>query len=201
MTLLLLFMVSQVPAAAATRVFGCNGPFTPDLTEQRLVETYGAANVRAGDVYVGEGFSEPGAVVFPDSPADRIEIVWRDGEKRARPRFVRVNSQGSRWKTTDQIGMGSDLKSIEQINGRPFRLFGFGWDHSGSVASWAGGRLEGAETAGCLIRVALRPPGDGNWPAAWQQVVGDREFSSGHPAMQQLNPRVYMLLLGFPRQD
>ena len=187
---------------AASRTFGCAGPFTPELTEQRLIEIYGAVNVRAGEVYVGEGFSEPGAVVFPDSPLDRIEIVWTDGEKRAKPRFVRVKSPSSRWKTADLITIGSDLKSIEQINGRPFRLFGFGWDYSGSVSSWAGGRLERRETAGCRIRVALQPPGGAEgWPAVWEQVVGDREFSSGHPVMQQLNPRVYQLVLGFSRQD
>jgi hypothetical protein len=152
-------------------------------------------------VYVGEGFSEPGAVLFHDSPADRIEIVWSDGDKRARPRFVRVRSKSSRWKTADGITIGSDLKSIERINGRPFRLFGFGWDYSGSVSSWAGGSLERGETPGCLLRVALRPPGDGNWPAVWQQVVGDREFSSGHPAMQELNPQVYQLVLDFVKQD
>jgi hypothetical protein len=199
-TLLLLVMVSQAPAAATSRVFGCQGPFTPDLTEQRLIEIYGAANVRTGDVYVGEGFSEPGAVVFPDSSSDRIEIVWSNGEKRAMPRFVRVNSKSSNWKTTDLITIGSDLKSIERINGRPFRLFGFGWDYSGSVASWAGGRLEREETAGCRVRMAMRPPGGAEgWPAVWQQVLGDREFSSGHPAMKQLNPQVYQLVLGFSR--
>ena len=201
-SLLLLFVVSQAPAGEASRVFGCDGPFSPSLTEQRLIETYGAANVRAGEVYVGEGFSEPGATVFPDSPLDRIEIVWSDGEKRAKPRFVRVRSTSTRWKTADLITIGSDLKSIERINGRPFRLFGFGWDYSGSVSSWAGGRLERGETAGCRMRVALLPPGGAEgWPAIWQQVLGDREFSSGHPAMQQINPRVYQLVLGFSKQD
>ena len=198
-TLLLLFIVSQAPDGATSRVFGCQGPFTSDATERRLIEVYGAVNVRAGHVDVGEGFSEPGAIVFPDSPVDRIEIVWSDGVKRARPRFVRVKSTSSNWKTTDLITIGSDLKSIERINGGPFRLFGFGWDYSGSVSSWARGRLERGETTGCRIRVALRPPGEGEWPAVWQQVIGDREFSSGHPAMQQLNPRVYQLLLTFPK--
>ena len=200
-TLLVLVMLGQTLAAEQSRVFGCNGPFTPDLTEQRLIEIYGAANVRAGDVYVGEGFSEPGAVVFPDSPPDRIEVVWSDGEKRAMPRFVRVRSKSTRWKTADLITIGSDLKSIERINRRPFRLRGFGWDYSGSVTSWAGGRLEREETAGCRIRVALQPGGEGEWPSIWQQVLGDREFSSGHPAMQQLNPQVYELVLGFSRHD
>jgi hypothetical protein len=199
-TLLLLVMVSQAAAAPATREFGCHGPFTHDLTEQRLIEIYGAANVRAGEMYVGEGFSEPGAVVFPDSPSDRIEVVWSDEKERAFPRFVRVQHKGTRWRTIDGISIESDLKTIERVNGRPFRLRGFGWDYSGTVSSWSGGRLERGETAGCRMRVALLPPGGAEgWPAVWQQVIGDRAFSSGHPAMQQLNPRVHRLFLTFPK--
>jgi hypothetical protein len=32
-----------------------------------------------------------------------------------------------------------------------------------------------------------------------RQVVGQREYASGHPAMQKLNPTVYELLLQYAR--
>jgi hypothetical protein len=185
---------------ASSRMFGCAGPLTADLTEQRLVEVYGATNVRSGDVDVGEGFSEPGATIFPDSPSDRVEVVWSDGTARARPRFVRITEKKTAWQTIDGMTVGSDLKTIERINRRPFRLRGFGWDYSGTVTSWSGGHLERRDTPRCLVRLRLMPEGD-NWPDIWQQVVGTAEFSSGHPAMQQLNPRVTHLLLTFPGKD
>lgn len=198
--LVLALMLGQ-ETPAPSRVFGCGGPFTADLTEQRLIEIYGAANVRPGDVYVGEGFSEPGAVVFPDSPSDRIEVVWSDEKQRARPRFVRVKEKNSQWRTADGISVGSELKSIERINGRPFRLSGFGWDGSGTVMSWTGGHLERRETAACRLRVALTPSGEEGPSPVSRQVIGAREFSSGHPAMQQLNPRVYQLVLMFDQRS
>ena len=197
--LVLALMLGQ-ETAASSRVFGCGGPFTADLTEQRLIEIYGAATVRPGDVYVGEGFSEPGAVVFPDSPSDRIEVVWSDEKHRARPRFVRVKENNTQWRTADGISVGSELKSIERINGRPFRLSGFGWDGSGTVTSWSRGLLERRETDGCRIRLRLRPPDQDARPLVSRQVTGARDFSSGHPAMQELNPSVRELLLSFDQR-
>ena len=199
LVLVALALLLAQKTTATSRVFGCGGPFTAELTERRLIEIYGAANVRAGEVYVGEGFSEPGTVIFPESPADKVEVVWSDEKARAKPRFVRVKEPRSQWRTADGIGIGSDLKSIERINGRPFRLRGFGWDYSGGVSTWSGGKIESHESTGCVLRPRLMPEGE-NWPPVWQQVVGSREFSSGHPAMQELNPRVRQLLLGFDQQ-
>jgi len=31
----------------------------------------------------------------------------------------------------------------------------------------------------------------------YQAILGDRYFSSGHPAMQKLNPRVYEMIVFF----
>ena len=89
-TLVALLVVLQGVSVSNSRLFGCEGPFAGDLTEQRLIDVFGAANVRPDEIYVGEGFTESGAIVFPDSPAERIEIVWADADKRASPRFVRV---------------------------------------------------------------------------------------------------------------
>ena len=198
---LIALLLAQDATIVASRMFGCSGRFTADLTEQRLIEIYGTQNVRPGDIYVGEGFTEPGATVFPDSAADRIEVVWSDGKKRAAPRFVRVKEKFTRWRTVDGVSIGTDLKTIERINRRPFRLRGFGWDNSGALSSWSGGRLDQQDTPGCRVSLRALPPGEGPWPGVWEQVVGTAEFSSGHPAMQQLNPRVTELFLVFPKKD
>ena len=195
--LLLLLLASQTGSVAESRVFGCEGPFTADLTEAKLVSIYGAANVRSGDVHFAEGLSEPGAVVFPDAPEDRIEVFWRDAATRTNPRVIRVTGRQSRWRTRDGITIGSDLKAIERTNRRPFRLLGFGWDYGGTVMSWGAGQLALLDATPCRVRIRLTPP-EG---LAFKELIGERQFSSGHPAMQKLNPRVYELLLLFDPGD
>ena len=68
--------------------------------------------------------------------------------------------------------------------------------------SWASGLLEQQAGAGCRIRARLSI-GDrveresvGPW---YGQVRGETEFSSGHPAMQALNPAVYEVFVEYAR--
>src|SRR4029079_1807421 len=42
----------------------------------RLKARFGAKNVISQGVVVGEGMEEPGAVIFPNDPERRLEIVW-----------------------------------------------------------------------------------------------------------------------------
>ena len=194
--LLVLALSSQESGFATSRVLGCADPFTPELTERRLIEIYGAANVRAGDVYVGEGNYDSGTIVFPDSQEERIEVLWHDPKMRVNPAAIRFGRGATHWRSATDITIGTDLKTIERLNGRPFRLLGLAWDYQGTVMSWRGGRLSKQDGRGCRVRMRFRPGGD-EWPAIATQVSGEREFSSGHPAMQQLNPRVYELWLSF----
>jgi hypothetical protein len=64
--------------------------------------------------------------------------------------------------------------------------------------SWSGGVLEKLSSEPCELRARLSP-GDISGEVAlhkWsRQVGGERQFSSGHPAMQALNPAVYELFI------
>src|SRR6185436_1494412 len=109
-----------------------------------------------------------------------------------------------RWRTSSGITLGTDLKTVEKLNGRPFRLAGLAFDAQGTVVSWRGGRLEAQDSVDCHVGVRLRveAPGNGAASAALErQVTGDKDFSSGHPAMQALNPAAYELFLWFGRRQ
>jgi hypothetical protein len=69
-------------------------------------------------------------------------------------------------------------------------MAGFGWDYSGTVTSWRGGKLESVN--GRLI-VRLYPPSG----AYTEEVTGDSDFSSSLPVLQRLNPIVYELIHEF----
>ena len=87
---------------------------------------------------------------------------------------------------------------LERINRKPFRLAGFDWDYSGTVLSWNSGVLEGVFGSEGRKKVFLRliystDPA----PPEHRAVQGDRSFSSGHPAMQKINPHVYQMIFIF----
>lgn len=187
--------------------FSCS-TFSPDTSEAQLVRQFGSANVRTGPVAGGgaEGDYTQGTVMFPETIDAKVEILWKNRESKSAPSLVWIHGSRSRWRSPEGITLGSHLNMVERVNRRPFRMAGFGFDGSGTVTSWSEGQLAAPDGAGCRMRLSLdnrfetAPVSNdaGAIRALSRQVMGDRQyFSSGHPAMQALNPQVYRMLLEY----
>lgn len=181
------------------------GPITSNTTRADLARFFGAKNVQDGDIVGSDGGHEPGTLVFADEPNASLSVLWKDETPDARVRSV-VFCQGSeaaeacRWRTEDRISFGTDLKTLERINGRKFRLHGFDWGYGGLISSWDGGRLErlSAECGRLTLRVdpAAAPASDER-SALIAEVEGEDEFWSSDRAMRALNPRVDHIAMSF----
>jgi len=177
------------------------GLLTATASAADLIAAYGADNVRDEPYPLGEGESEPGTAIFPDDPAKRVLILWNDLEKKAMPLAARIDGAGSQWKTAEGLTVGTTLKLVEELNGKPFLLYGFGWDYGGQLVDSNGGALkdlphedpEGGFRGGALL-LTFQPD-----PAAdASEVLGDGTFSSDHPTMQALDPKVSTIIVNFP---
>lgn len=194
---LLVLTVQAAAGAADTRSLDCQSSFPASSSAKLLEDRFGRDQVSRVDIEVGEGQVERGTVLFGSTPNARVEILWKDAAGQRNPRVVRIRGDASTWRAAGSLALGDDLRSVERRNGRPFLLAGFGWDCGGTQLSWSGGRLESAASAACAVRIRLAPrrtPYTGRWE---EQVQGDREFSSSHPAMQALNPRIYEIWLQY----
>ena len=177
-----------------------SGAITASTTRRDLVNRFGARNVSDGDIDVGEGETAPGTTVFAGDSTRAIEILWKDPKTKRSPDTLTIKGKASRWKAAHGISLGTSLKDLERINGKPFVLSGFGWDYSGTVYSWENGVLskdfEGHGSVILRLDTDLVPP---NLPEPdYDHVSGDASFSSSNPAMQNINPRVYEILWKFP---
>ena len=179
------------------RTLDCDSTFAPDITTEYLVKIFGSANVTHTQVDVGEGIRAFATVLYANVPELRAEVYWKDPESMREPRLVRVQRSASKWLTYGGLSIGTDLLTVEKVNRKPFRLAGFAWDYGGTVLSWSGGALAASTSSPCRLVVRLAPELDSSVQDSlpYRQVQGDREFSSGHPAMQALNPQIYELLL------
>ena len=168
--------------------------FPADLSEADLIRRYGQENVTRARVS-GADDSEDGAVVFDGSPK-QLEIVWWDPEVRSQLSWVGSHAGNSPWRTPNGISIGMDLLDLERRNGWPFRLRGLvGPEGLGVIESWGQGRLRAAGDDGCTVRVNLQPANDRRIDSALYRQVSRGNFSSGHPAMQAINPRVAWLVV------
>ena len=178
-------------------IFECGQIFGPETTYESLVEIFGVDKLADRKLYLPEGFVDEGTVIFPDTP-DEVEIFWIDPETRHAPERIRITQGPNSWITRDGLSLELDLQSVEKLNRFPFRLLGFGWDYSGTVMSWGNGDLNDQPFPGCRRIVRF---GADYSKIPWEVVVengdvlGSREFSSGHPTMQLMNPTIREILL------
>ena len=93
----------------------------------------------------------------------------------------RVVISGEEWLLPDGIRHGDELEAVEEINGGPFMIYGFGWDYGG-VGYFKGGALDRK------VQIWFRPS-DEEGPE-YQAVLGDSLFNSTDPAMRAVDPRV-----------
>lgn len=179
------------------------GPISRSTSERELIKIFGSTNVRQAAIDVGEGETQPGTIIFPNDPRKRASILWRDATTRQEPESISISSKNTLWKTDKGITIGTPLTTIEELNGRPFVMTGFGWDYSGTVVHSNGGRMtelgtaSGEEIKDRTLLLRLEPATALLKTAEYNTVLGDGTFLSDNPAMRKLNPRVYIIIVEF----
>lgn len=169
------------------------GLITADKSSREEVLASYGDSARVDTIYLGEGIAEEGVVIFPDNSRNRMEIYWDPAIDPVRPALIRIRGAGGTdWKTVNGISIGSSIEEVEQINGRPFDLYGFGWDFGGLVTDWKGGTLEN----GLGLRFELQ-----SGQAIPDDILGATIISSENEAMRQLQPVVTVIELNFPRNS
>lgn len=170
------------------------GEINKDSTEEQLKKAYGSENVKSESIYVGDGMEWPGLAVFPDSQEKRIEVVFQE-DKPGAITMLKVSGEKSDWATADGVTLGTDLATLQKLNGKPFKLMGLEWDFGGGVIDWNGGALDGLN-----IRVGMSGEDGGLTDDETAAIMGEQEVMSDHPAMVKANPRIFQITVNYPMQ-
>jgi len=170
--------------------------FHPFLSERELITKYGRENVTNGPIFGSDDGPSEGTILFANRDDMRVEILWKDTATRQNPLWIRVRGDRSRWRTLNGLALDDDLRTIEQRNGFPFRLAGFTSEGHGDLVSWGNGRL--ANTPNCNVVITFQPRTAASENLSIRQVTSLAQVSSGHPAMQKVNPSVVSLWIRYP---
>lgn len=167
------------------------GPMDASTTREKLVALYGAGNLADTEYPIGEGETVRGTIIFPGTSREAT-VLWMQGQ--AGQKIDRVVISGEEWLLPDGIRHGDELEAVEEINGGPFMIYGFGWDYGG-VGYFKGGALDRK------VQIWFRPS-DEEGPE-YQAVLGDSLFNSTDPAMRAVDPRVaeVAVVLHAPQSD
>lgn len=185
------------------------GKITAQTTPAELKGMFGAERLKDAMISSG-GDAEPetATIVDGDHPEAALTVFWDKLDAKgqhpaaaAHPAAVALCYSAAaaprtcKWRFANGVGFGTSLRRLELLNGGAFDLAGFGWDYSGSVVGWKGGKLKHVfqDCGPALLRLEPLNPagGSASRQQKWlMQVSGDGHFSSHLEAMQQLNPVV-----------
>lgn len=157
------------------------GPITALSSLSTLQALFGWKNVKMCKLPGAEGETIDGARINA-GPGRELEIVWEDGTVGRRIADVRLT--GKAWTLDNGLRLGSTVPEVEAVNGRPFKLSGFGWDYGG-WATFEGGGLG----AGLAIRFL---PSEEHYST---EITGDRSVSSDSSTLRAAHPLVTELVI------
>ncbi len=146
------------------------GPIQPYSSIADLEKFFGADNLERRTVYGAEGAEKfETTVVFPGT-ANELIVFWSDNKYGITPSSVSVRKEGAKWKTVYEIRIGTDLATLNAINGRPFSFYGFSWDYGGIVTGkWDDGVMSSMAGVHLVLRATRELP---------REYYGDRKVRS-----------------------
>jgi len=119
--------------------------------------------------------------VYPNSVKEFV-VYWNDSAYHKSIAFIRSYTANSPYHTVEGIKLGTTLKEVLQLNGKPITFSGFGWDYGGGVGSLNGGNLERSN-----IKFNLDLPDN---PGGDESVYGDTELNTDMPSVKKLLDKI-----------
>ncbi len=172
------------------------GPISATTSRADLERLFGKENLRDEKVYLVEGQTAPGTLVYPKDPKRRLAVVWKDPGKK-KIELIKLTGSVSEWRSVDGITLGTRLTKLEQMNGKPITFLGFGWDYGGNVTNWNEGTLDKKPYGLALRLCAETARRDKLTTQEMEGLTGDQEVQSDKPAAQKLDPWVDQMVVTF----
>jgi hypothetical protein len=177
---------------AQPRAVTCGGTFAKDSSHLKLATAYKPENVVFTEVDASEGKKLMASVLFPKDPKRRLEVWWENEASRSGTYLIVINGQ-STWTAPKGLKLGLQIAQLERLNGKPFKLKGFGSSNEGSVSDWQGGALESI-AGGCKVGVSMRA--DAKAPPNAIELASS-ELASTDPTVKAIKPAVAEIIVGY----
>jgi len=163
------------------------GRITANFSHDELVKMFGEENVKKSDIGLGEGETAKGTIVFQGAK-DELIIQYQEGEDYKKIKNVKIRNEGTNWKTSEGITVGTTLEQLLEMNGKEFSFAGFEWDYAGKVTSWEKGKINER------LEVFLTPT---NEEAIFPDLLGDDVFSTNHAKAKAAGLKVASFVINF----
>lgn len=130
---------------------------------------------------------QTGEVTFNWAPEDTVSDIYET--------LKSISTKSPEWETEEGIYVGMSLEDLEQLNGKPFSLFGFEWEHGGLCWFEEGKLQERSPRLG--IKLEASPSKIGN--DTYRQSIGKNVYQSTDEQIVALDLRVSSIRILAPK--
>lgn len=190
------------PKADWTLVPGVRaGAITSRVTEEQLIKRFGKDQVGREEYRVApDGEPQTVTVLWPKDEMHKLRIAWTEDKPFTKLDLIIVEGAKSAWSLPEGISLGTTLARLEKLNGKPFKINGFGWDYGGGC-DFSGGALEKKLASRRGNGRAALILGDGDrvklTDAEQEAISGEKTLTTSLPAVRKFGPIVNRIILTF----
>jgi len=165
------------------------GKIMANSTAEDIAQAY-PNNISNDEVGIGEGIMTQVTHVYAGTP-NALTVYWKEGAELQKIDRIVISTEGSSWKTENGITVGTTLEKLEELNGQPFKLYGFEWDYAGTITSWENGQLS---TDFKISEKFVAQLGTEKAPSeGYGDIVGEDEFLSNHAVIKTRELKVIQM--------
>jgi hypothetical protein len=182
---------NAIALASKDNLLDCTTPVDKHTTYKSLRAKF-KDDAQLGNIPGAEGSVAKGVILFDRLKSRHLDITfWDDAMEHVSN--VSPGEGAVAWTGPQGIHVGSSLKYIQDINGKPFSISGFGWDYGGYVVDFKGGKLDNLP-GGCKLMLRFDRE-NADMP---EGISGDGvTVSSDDPRVQKFAPNVVEMSVGW----
>jgi hypothetical protein len=182
----------------AEDVIACSGLFGRAASHAELVKAFGAENVFYKRIDRPQGSTGMATFLFEKNPERTLVFEWRDEATKARPIYIGISNR-SKWAGPLGIRIGTGIEEIEKLNGKVFRLNGFGWDLGGNTQFGKNDGKLGNLPGGCQYGFTFEPTVEGlPLGGKYRSLNGNHDLFSNMELLREIKPALVEILIIYP---
>jgi hypothetical protein len=182
-----------------------NIEFLEDLarfnSHAELEAFFGKENLKKTESWRAEGTVRfPVTILYPNSDHS-VHIFWKEESKVYEElSFIELNAyiydeqynpiyaDFDHWKLKNGLRLNMSINDLEKLNGGSFTFYGFGWDYGGST------NLKNEIFKHYHVILDFMNDPDKDLPVEYEELLGDQEISSKHPAARELGVSIASII-------
>lgn len=159
------------------------GSITKNTHFEDLQMIYGEQNVKDERICGPECIDSLDVTQVYPGTSKAFTVYWKEKQYHKKIEMIECYTEEAPYRTASDIGIGTSLQYLLELNGKKITFYGFGWDYGGGIVSFNGGKLEKSNLHYTL---------DMTYDSTGNSIMGDAEFNTDMPEVQKHIGKIFV---------